>query len=87
MTELINRVPNPASDEVVWDFRAYAKIWPDLTNCNSHDKSHWVSHVDYSLNKKLAGLGLMCGGECVAIDLGGSLFSNFLQLVMSNFFL
>lgn len=28
----------------------------------------------------------MCGGESVAIDLGGSLFSNFLQLVMSNFF-
>lgn len=46
VTELINRVPNPASDEVVWDFRAYAKIWPDLTNCNSHDESHWLSHVD-----------------------------------------
>lgn len=28
----------------------------------------------------------MCGGESVAIDLGGSLFSNFIQLEMSDFF-
>lgn len=37
VTELINRVPNPAPDEVVWNLRPYAKIWPDPTNCYSRD--------------------------------------------------
>lgn len=68
MTELISRVPNPAPDEVVWNLRPYAKIWPDPTNRYSRDYSHWVSHVDYSQNEKLAGLGLICGGEGVAVD-------------------
>lgn len=37
VTELISRVPNPAPDEVVWNLRSYAKIWPDPRNCYSHD--------------------------------------------------